>query len=973
MPNLGECRSHIRLLHHMDEAECRLRLARLSQWPRKLKARIDDRAVGLIRDMRAEGPGEIEAFLLEYGLAGADGRALMGLAEALLRIPDAATRDALIADKLEQGDWAGHRAHSPSSLVNLSTLGLTLAGRGADLPLARWPIRTAMTAAISHLGGIFVMGESMDKALSRAAKPDLAVYRHSFDVLGEEARTKAQAERYLAAYLDAIAQVGAAAKGAGPEAGPGVSVKLSALHPRYEYLQKQRVMAELLPDLRRLCLAAKAVNIGLTIDAEEADRLELSLDVLEALMADASLAGWDGLGLALQAYQKRAVAVADWAVAAARHFDRRLIVRLVKGAYWDSEIKRAQERGLAGYPVFTTKAATDLSYLVCARILLEAPERIYAAFASHNAITVAAMAELAGPGRADWEYQRLHGMGTGLYGRVIADHPCRVYAPVGRYRQLLPYLVRRLLENGASTSFVHLLADETVAPETFVNREVDIAPLPPPPAIFLPQRRKAVSGDLCDGETLSSLQQQVSACCWRDISVPTGDPAVVVNRLVDGFSAWDRLGGPARAETLDRAADLLQADPAPFLALLMGEAGKTWGDAIAEIGEAVDFLRFYAAEARRLFGPVRLPAISGETNFLELRGRGVFACISPWNFPLAIFIGQVAAALAAGNCVAVKPAAQTPRIAVRATALLHQAGIPASVLALVVGDAAMGAALVAQPGLAGVAFTGSQASARAIAGILAAKDGPLVPLIAETGGVNAMIVDSSALTEQVAADMVASGFLSAGQRCSALRLAFIQDDMADALLEVLAGMVGLLKLGDPFDPATDMGPLIDAQAHQRLRAQEQDVAAHGRLLFRGSAPAEGNFMAPCAYEVDFDHLPKQEIFGPLVQVCRWRPSDFDRIMAWLASNGHGLTLGVHSRIDAFVQRITRTARIGNIYVNRGMTGAMVGCQPFGGMGLSGTGPKSGGPHTLVHYATEIVVTENVSAMGGNFSLLCRGQ
>lgn len=970
MPDLRECRTHIRLLRHMDEGECLERLRRDCDWPRKRRQVVRDRALELIAQARRQGPGPVEAFLLEYGLSSADGRALMALAEALPRIPDSATKDAFIAAKLEQGHWGDHRGHSPSRLVNLSTMALTLAGRIHGASLAQAPLRAVLDHAVRYLGDIFVMGETMTQALERAEHPDLAGSRHSFDMLGEEARTAQQAESYFQAYQDAIAQVGRRSAGRGPVAGPGISVKLSALHPRYAALQGERVLAELVPRLCALCRAAADVNVGLTIDAEEADRLELSLDVVEALLAQGEWQGWQGLGLAVQAYQKRAVGVVDWAAAAARTFGVPLVVRLVKGAYWDGEIKRAQERGHSTYPVFTTKAATDLSYLACAQRLLEHPRVIRPAFATHNAATMAAMVALCA-GRDDWEFQRLHGMGTALYGAVAGHHPCRVYAPVGAMRDLLPYLVRRLLENGANTSFIHALADQRVAAEEIVNGPVDEKPLKPPPRIFHPQWSLAQGPDLSDGETLSQVRQQLAEISCPHVEEVGQSLDSVVNSVVDAFPGWERTPASQRAAILERAATQLEQAPQLFLKLAQEEAGKTWGDAIGEIREAVDFLRYYAAEARRLFDrPMALPAISGEDNQLHLRGRGVFACISPWNFPLSIFVGQVAAALAAGNAIVAKPAPQTPRMARAAMDLLYQAGLPGDVAALVTGGAEIGQALVAHPAIAGVAFTGSHATAKRIQARLAAKPGPIVPLIAETGGINAMIVDSTALPEQAAADVVASAFLSAGQRCSALRLLFVQDEVADKLVELVAGMAAQLRLGDPADPSVDIGPIIDRPALDRLHAAEDRLSRHARLLFRGQVPQVGNFMAPAAYAVEWENLPNEEIFGPLLQVRRWRRQDFPKVMDWLTANGHGLTLGVHSRIETMAEQIAAATRIGNIYVNRGMTGAMVGCQPFGGRGLSGTGPKTGGPHTLFRFVTEIVVTVNTAALGGNVGLLC---
>ncbi len=685
MPDLREARTHIRVLRHMDEGECLERLRRAGDWPRKQRQAIKDRALDLIAQARRQGPGPVEAFLLEYGLSSADGRALMALAEALPRIPDAATKDAFIAAKLDQGHWEQHRGHSPSRLVNLSTMALTLAGRMHGASLAQAPLRAVLDHAVRYLGDIFVMGETMEQALDRSCRSDLAHYRHSFDMLGEEARTADQAESYYQSYLDAITQVGRHAAGRGAVAGPGISVKLSALHPRYTPLQREWVLAELVPRLTALCRAAADVNVGLTIDAEEAERLELSLDVIEALLAQGGFQGWQGLGLAVQAYQKRAVGVVDWAAAAAKAFDTPLVVRLVKGAYWDGEIKRAQERGHASYPVFTTKGATDLSYLCCVQRLLDWPGLIRPAFATHNATSMAAVIQWA-DGRQDWEFQRLHGMGSAVYAAVSRTCPCRVYAPVGRTRELLPYLVRRLLENGANTSFIHALADQRIAAEDLVNNVVDEKPLRSPPRIFHPHWSLAQGPDLSDGETLSSFCQALTDLSCPELEAGQGDVDSLVNDAVDSFPAWNGRPAQDRAALLDKAADQLEQKPELFLKLAQEEAGKTWSDAWGEIREAVDFLRYYAAEARRLFDrSTSLPAVSGEENRLRLQGRGVFVCLSPWNFPLSIFLGQVAAALAAGNCVVAKPAPQTPLMAQAAMALLYGVGVPRSVAGWVVG------------------------------------------------------------------------------------------------------------------------------------------------------------------------------------------------------------------------------------------------------------------------------------------------
>ncbi|MCR6632071.1 MAG: bifunctional proline dehydrogenase/L-glutamate gamma-semialdehyde dehydrogenase PutA [Magnetospirillum sp.] len=992
--------------------------------------RVRREAAKLVEEARRrKSSGDLDAYLREFRLSTQEGVVLMCLAEALLRIPDADTADRLIRDKVGAADWASHLGRSDSLFVNASTWALMLTGRlirpegepmgvfARLLARAGEPlVREALIQALRIMGRQFVMGRTIGEALSRAREQK--AYRHSFDMLGEAARTEADAERYFQAYAAAIAAIGKAGEGRGPVAGPGISIKLSALHPRYEFSQGDRVRRELAPRLADLCRLAASVDIGLTVDAEEAERLELSLDIIAAVAADPSLAGWDGFGLAVQAYQKRARPLIAWLAELARRHRRRLMVRLVKGAYWDSEIKRAQERGLAGYPVFTRKAATDVSYLACARDLLAAGEAFYPCFATHNAQTVAAVRELAG-GRPDWEYQRLHGMGEALYDQVVGEQACRVYAPVGSHEDLLPYLVRRLLENGANTSFVNRLADEAVPVERIVADPVEMLAaqpakanprLPLPPALFEPERRNSRGWDLSDPVTLAQMKSSVDVAetgqyfatpvvggheilagpaqavrnpaNGRDqvgsvISATAEDVGRSVNLAVDAAGDWDRRGAAARAAVLERAADLMEAHSAEFLALLIREAGKIIPDAVAELREAVDYLRYYAAQGRAGFAaPLALPGVTGESNVLELHGRGVFACISPWNFPLAIFTGQVAAALMAGNAVVAKPAEQTPLVAARAAALLHRAGVPGEVLALLPGDGAVGQALVAHPAIGGVAFTGSTQVARAIARILAAKDGPIVPLVAETGGINAMIVDSSALPEQVVADVLVSAFGSAGQRCSALRLLFVQDDVADKVLAMLAGAMRELVVGDPADLSTDVGPIIDAAAREALDAHAGRLAREGRLVAQVPLPEStrhGTFFAPRAYELDRPEWLDREVFGPCLHVVRYQAEHLDGVLDWIEAGGYGLTLGIHSRLDSLVERIRRRAPVGNIYVNRSQIGAVVGVQPFGGEGLSGTGPKAGGPHTLLRFACERTITVNTTAAGGNAALLAMGE
>jgi RHH-type transcriptional regulator, proline utilization regulon repressor / proline dehydrogenase / delta 1-pyrroline-5-carboxylate dehydrogenase len=993
------------------------------------EARIDASATRLIAAIRAEptGFGGVEEMLREFALSTKEGLALMVLAEALLRVPDAATADKFIEDKLGQGDFAHHDVKSQALVVNASAWALGLSSRiiaPGDTPLGTVgrlakriglpAVRIATRQAMRLMGNHFVLGETIAAALTHAGPQHGHAARYSFDMLGEGARTAADAQRYFEAYAGAIAAIGRAAGRARLPDRPGISIKLSALHPRYEAVSRPRVMRELVPLVLTLARQAKAFDLNVTVDAEEADRLELSLDVIAATLADSSLAGWDGFGLAIQAYQKRAAAVIDHVDALARALDRRLMVRLVKGAYWDTEVKRAQERGLDDYPVFTRKAMTDLNFIACARQLLALRPRLFPQFATHNALSAATVLELA-DGADGYEFQRLHGMGDALYARLLADRPqlsCRTYAPVGSHRDLLAYLVRRLLENGANSSFVAVAADPSVAVTTLLRRPADIIAsadnarhpkLPLPRDLWQPQRlnarglefgdRKAlddlvssvaretavvVASSLVDGRAIAGTARQ--AVSPIDGATVIGDVTDATPEIVDramaaarnGFSLWSAMPAPQRAAALERAADLLEQRHASVIALLQREGGKTLDDALSELREAVDFCRYYAAEGRQLFGRDQpLPGPTGESNVLRLRGRGVIVAISPWNFPLAIFLGQVAASLMAGNAVVAKPAEQTPLVAAEAVRLLHAAGVPVSALHLVVGDGRIGAALVAHPDVAGVVFTGSTDVARAINRSLAAKDGPIVPLIAETGGINAMIVDATALPEQVADDVVISAFRSAGQRCSALRLLLVQDDVADRMIEMVAGAARELAIGDPRDPAVQIGPVIDADAKQRLDAHIAGMTAAARVHYAGHAPAQGLFVAPHVFELaDADQL-KAEVFGPILHVVRYRAADLDQVIDAIARSGYGLTLGIHSRIDDTVATIIDRLAVGNIYVNRNMIGAVVGVQPFGGHGLSGTGPKAGGPHYLPRFATEQTVTVNTAAAGGNALLLAQ--
>ncbi len=835
------------------------------------------------------------------------------------------------------------------------------------------------------MGNHFVLGETIDAALARASDYDGHHHhnRYSFDMLGEGARTATDAARYFESYASAIEAIGNAGGNTARPDRPGISVKLSALHPRYDALSRSRVMTELVPLTLDLARRAKAHDLNFTIDAEEADRLELSLDVIGAVFSDPSLEEWDGFGLAVQAYQKRAEAVIDHVHDLARHAGHRMVVRLVKGAYWDTEVKRAQERGLDDYPVFTRKAMTDLNYIACARKLLSLRPHIFPQFATHNALSVATIAELAGSSD-DFEFQRLHGMGDALYAQLHADKPVlalRTYAPVGSHRDLLAYLVRRLLENGANSSFVAQAADDSIPVAALLRRPEQIiassdrsrgANLPLPRDLYLP-RINSRGVEFGDGAALDTLLKAVSDATSPRASVTdatANDVAIAAALARTGFAFWSRTPADIRATALERAADLLQERMPRLIALLQTEGGKTIDDAVSEVREAIDFCRYYAMEGRRLFGDgVLLPGPTGESNVLRLRGRGVMVAISPWNFPLAIFLGQVTACLMAGNAVVAKPAEQTPRIAAEAVALLHEAGVPASALHVVRGDGRIGAALVADEHIAGVVFTGSTEVARSINRTLAGKDGPIVPLIAETGGINAMIVDATALPEQVADDVVTSAFRSAGQRCSALRLLFVQEDVADRMIEVIAGAARELKVGDPRDPATQVGPVIDAEAKERLDAHIARMMHTARVHFAGEAPVSGTFVAPHIFELKSADELTEEVFGPILHVVRYKAADFERVLQSIAATGYGLTLGIHSRINDTVEAAVDRLSVGNIYVNRNMIGAVVGVQPFGGHGLSGTGPKAGGPHYLPRLATEQTVTINTAAAGGNVGLM----
>src|SRR5712691_1556065 len=828
-------------------------------------------------------------------------------------------------------------------------------------PVARAVIRQAMRILAEQ----FVLAETIEEAVSRAG--ERRPYGFSFDMLGEAARTAEDAGRYFAAYSNAIRAV------APPDS---LSVKLSALHPRFEEMKRGRVFSALLPQLKDLTRMAETRGVGITLDAEESERLELTLHIFEALT------GQFNAGMAVQAYQKRAAAVCDWLIALGRSRKRRIPMRLVKGAYWDGEIKRAQQLGMPDYPVFTRKAVTDISYVACATKLLAAPDAIYPAFATHNCRTVATILELSK--ESEFEFQKLLGMGDALYEALLAEHPdiaVRVYAPVGSFTDLLPYLVRRLLENGANTSFVHQIADPGVPLEDLVADPLEQLPEPyvPDPRIPLPRdiypdRKNSLGLDLARRDVLDSLHQRIIA---EKLSPP---PALTPRQVLDSalgraaqsFESWSRVPAAERAAVLERAADLLEERMVDLVALIVREGGRTYADAVSEVREAADFCRYYASQAKSKFEVQLLPGPAGESNELQLHGRGVFACISPWNFPLSIFTGQVAAGLAAGNAVIAKPAEQTPRIGFSAIDLLHQAGIPANAAICVAGDGeAVGAPLVADPRVAGVAFTGSLETAKRINLALAQREGPIVPLIAETGGDNAMIVDSSALPEQVVDDVVISAFQSAGQRCSSQRILFVDAGCAPRVLQLLAGALAELKVGDPAEPDTDVGPIIDAPSRDALLRHVEKLRGNARLIGEAPLKIEGNYIAPIAFELELDQLPRTEVFGPILHVCLFQRDNLGEVLQWLRDTGYGLTLGIHSRIQSFVDDVVRAARVGNIYVNRSMIGAVVGVQPFGGEGLSGTGPKAGGPHYLPRFATERTLTVNTAAVGGVTELLTR--
>jgi RHH-type proline utilization regulon transcriptional repressor/proline dehydrogenase/delta 1-pyrroline-5-carboxylate dehydrogenase len=1040
-------RDEISGYHHLDETRLIGGLVERAVYTEDERRRTAEIARRLVHAARANQHRHhgIDAFMREYGLSSDEGVILMCLAESLLRIPDKETADRLIAEKLAGGQWERHLGHSDSLFVNASTWGLMLTGKLVRLKDARGAdpinalkrlvarsgepvIRQAVRQAVKILGDQFVLGRNIAEAISRAGPLEEKGYRFSFDMLGEAARSDTDAGRYFERYMAAVEAVGDAA---GPltsdhadalMARPGISVKLSALHPRFEAGKAERLSAELLPRLLALLRAARSRGLPVTIDAEEQDKLDPMLALFAEAYLHPALQSWTGLGLAVQAYGKRVIPVLRWLRRLSERGGKRIPVRLVKGAYWDSEIKWAQERGLADYPVYSRKLYTDVSYLACVRHLLSDPLAYYPQFATHNAHTLAAAYVAAG--NAPFEFQRLHGMGEALYEEVVGEtrlnRPARIYAPVGGHEDLLAYLVRRLLENGANTSFVNRLADDEASVSEIIRDPVDSAErdrvsglvelMPRPRDLLMPERRLAAAQPLYEPAERRSLLADMSAAlgepfavgpivdgtrhagadtaeiltCPHDRrerlgSVETSAPALIeaaIHSATKAAHAWDRTGGAERGRILRLAADLFERDRARLMAVLVREAGKTLDAAQGDVREAVDYLRYYAVEARRLFsGPIELHGPTGETNTIDLRARGPFACIAPWNFPLAIFTGQVAAALAAGNPVLAKPAAQTPIIASLAVELLHEAGVPKGVLHLLTGGGAVGGALVKDPRVKGVAFTGSNETAWTIQRALADRRSAIVPFIAETGGLNAMIADSTALPEQVVRDAVRSAFDSAGQRCSAARFLFLQADIADRVIPMLAGAVAALDVGDPLDYATDIGPVIDETAQDQLDGHKVRMSREGREIVDAPLPEHcrsGTYVTPAVYEIDDIRRVPHEIFGPILHVVRFDRGRLANVIEQLNETGFGLTLGLHSRIEEVADFVAEYAKVGNLYVNRNQIGAVVGVQPFGGEGLSGTGPKAGGPNYLTRFATERTRTTDVTATGGNLQLLGLG-
>lgn len=1027
----SQLRQAITNAYRMDETLCVNELLSQINLSEKEVTTIKDRACQLVigtRERQKKQKG-LNSFLHEYDLSSEEGIALMCLAEALLRIPDKTTIDNLISDKIATSDWEKHLKTSDSFFVNAATWSLMITGKILAPNLEQEKsmgnalkrvfsrasgtfIRPIVLQAMKLVGKQFVMSSTIEKALKRAQKNEKQGYRYSYDMLGEAAKTKEDAEKYFNSYLHAIEEIGKASTHLDPIQGPGISVKLSALHPRYELAKRDRVLAEIVPSLLMLAKAAKEQNIGLTVDAEEADRLDLSLDIIEQVYLDSSLDGWEGFGLAVQSYQKRAPFVIDWLESLVKIKNRKIMVRLIKGAYWDSEIKQSQVLGLEGYPVYTRKNSTDISFLVCAQKLLSKSEIFYSQFGTHNAYSVAAILKMAKGQK--FEFQCLHGMGEPLYDQLISqDIPCRIYAPVGSHKDLLGYLVRRLLENGANTSFINLIADENIPLDKIVEDPVERIKLlaqKPHPHIPLPKdiygtRENSNGIDLSNIEVLTSLKNEMDRVAqqkWVGAPIiggklmtkssakasyaPSNTDTIIgethsaeqndiENALTiaeQGFLTWGKTPPSVRAECLEKTAALLEENIDELMTIISLEGGKQIVDCLSEVREAIDFCRYYAERAKLDLIPQQLRGPTGEYNELSLHPRGIIVCISPWNFPLAIFIGQITAALAAGNSVIAKPAEQTPLIATHAIKLLHEGGIPTAALQLLTGSGSIvGAKLVADPRIAGVMFTGSTETAKIIEQTLAHRNGPIVPFIAETGGQNAMIVDSSALPEQVVSDVIQSAFNSAGQRCSALRVLCLQEDIAPRVLNLLKGAMMELTVGDPSLLSTDIGPIIDQDALHMLQDHFVKMQNEANLLYQVpiSKTLKGHYFAPCAFQIDNLNQLKREVFGPVLHIICYKAQNLDKILDQIIATGYGLTLGIHSRINNTVNYIINHMPVGNIYVNRNMVGAVVGVQPFGGERLSGTGPKAGGPHYLPRLCVERAVSINTTAAGGNAGLV----
>lgn len=1043
---MNTLRTAIEKAYRMDETECVLNLLEQVNFSSDRVARIQNQALQFVSHIRKTrlSEGGIDAFLVEYDLSSQAGIALMCLAEALLRIPNPETANLLIRDKITQADWEAHLGSSHSAFVNAATWGLVFTGKMLSSEEAKPSklikvlkklferggepvVRAAMGKAMRILGRQFVMGQTIEDALKRAQSAEKRGYTFSYDMLGEAARTAEDAQRYYDSYSNAIDKIGASAKGEKVFERPGISIKLSALHPRYEYSKRERVLKELVPLVKQLVLQAKNLNVGVTVDAEEADRLELSLDVIEAVFSDPALEGWEGFGLAVQSYQKRAWYLIDWLAELARKEKRRICIRLIKGAYWDTEIKISQVQGLEGYPVFTRKNSTDVSFLACAKKILSMTDAFYPQFATHNAYSVAAILEMA-KGYDDFEFQCLHGMGYTLYDQIVGKDrmnlTCRVYAPVGGHEDLLAYLVRRLLENGANSSFVNQIIEQDISLDGLVEdpvQKIRLLAHKPHPHIPLPidlygrDRKNSKGFDFSNRIQLPELLAAVENASamrgqsWhagptlsqvgasqsnpRQVKSPVDHSRIVgtavdctpeelqtaFNNAANAAYSWAMTPVEERAALLDKTADLFEKHQADFVYLAINEAGKTLPDAIGELREAVDFCRYYAAQARHLLAaPMVMPGPTGERNRLFLHGRGPMVCISPWNFPLAIFTGQVVAALVAGNPVMAKPAEHTPLIAALAIKLMHEAGIPENVVQFVPARGRMIAEhLLSDPRLQGLLFTGSTETARTISRQLANGTGPIIPFIAETGGQNAMIVDASALPEQVVADVVTSAFGSAGQRCSALRVLFLQEDIADKVITMLKGAMEELTLGDPGKLSTDIGPVIAEDARKPLQEHAERMCREAKLIYSVPVSTElaekGTYFGPYAFEIDHISQLTGEVFGPILHIIRYPADGLDDVLSQINSTGYGLTLGIHSRIEETIRYIQNRVAVGNIYVNRNMIGAVVGVQPFGGEGLSGTGPKAGGPHYLIRLSTERTVCVNTTASGGNTTLMSLGE